>query len=366
MPSIARRLLPLLVLASAGIGSAAWTAYRTVAPHPVATLASPVPENPYRERIAATGLIETRDEDTIVGVPESRLVAEVTVAVGDKVVPGQLLFRLDDRALRADLLVAEAERQTARCDLAAARAEVERLEAGPRPEDALPIAARIPIAEAELADAQTHLARSERLLATKATPAADRDLRLGAEHIARANLARAQADLAHARLGAWAPDLAVARAAVATAEARAAAAEARAAAIGIRVDCLAIRSARAATVLACRVTAGSAAVPGDTGLMRLGDADHLRVRAEIDESQARRIDPRAPGRAWIRGDPAAVATLAFVRIEPLAEVRQALPGAPGERLDARAVQVLYDLVSPPAHFRPGVLLEIDVSTEATP
>lgn len=361
MSPVSRRLVPLLLLACAGIGAAGWTAYRTVRTAPLQPLPTAMPARPWHERVSATGLIETRGEDTVVGVPEARLVVDVAVGVGDRVVPGQLLFRLDDRQLRADLLLAEADGAIARSELAAARAQLARLEAGPRAEDALPLAAQVAVAQAEVADAQRHLARSERLLASQATSAADVDLRRGAEAVARAHLARTQADLAHARLGPWAPDLSVARAAVGTAEARDAAAEAKAAAIRVRIDSLSVRATRAGTVLTAGVAAGQSAVPGDVSLMRLGDADHLRVRVEVDESQAHRIDPAEPGRGWIRGAPERTVALAFVRIEPLAAVREALPGIPGERLDARAVQVLYDVVEPPSHFRPGVLLEVDLS-----
>lgn len=79
----------------------------------VKKMATPDPEpmhfavavNPYEQTIAATGIIEAIDKNIEIGVPQSALIREVFIKVGDFVKPGDLLFRLDDRELIAQLLV---------------------------------------------------------------------------------------------------------------------------------------------------------------------------------------------------------------------------------------------------------------------
>lgn len=65
--------------------------------------------NPYQNTIAASGIIEALDKNIEIGVPQSALVKEVCVKVGDTVKPGDLLFQLDDRELLAQLLVQKAD-----------------------------------------------------------------------------------------------------------------------------------------------------------------------------------------------------------------------------------------------------------------
>lgn len=63
---------------------------------------------PYALSVAASGIIEARSENVSIGVPEAGLVTKVQVRVWDVVQEGQPLFTLDDRELRAQLAVNEA------------------------------------------------------------------------------------------------------------------------------------------------------------------------------------------------------------------------------------------------------------------
>lgn len=346
MHPLATRLVPLALLAAGGIAFSGWTAWKTVKPVPVPPVEAPPPQAPYSVRVSASGLIEGDGEDTVVGVPEAALVTEVGVRIGQQVRPGDLLLRLDDRLVRAELAVAEAE-------LAAAHARISRLESLPRAEDAEPAAARVAVAEAQLADARVKRGRVELLFQTNATSADQVDDRRAAEAISRAQVASAKADLAHARLPAWAPDLIAARAEVPQVEARIAA-------IRTRLSRLEVHAPRAGTVIAAGAMVGELAAPGDRDLVVLAALDRLLVRIEIDESQAWKLRPGAGGKAWVRGDRGHVVDLAFERIEPKAGPRRAIAGVPGERLDGRAVQVLYRLVDPPPYYRPGLMLEADL------
>lgn len=350
MHPLITRFAPLAVLAVLGLIAASWTAYETVKVKPVPPLTTIPHQGPWAERISASGLIEGDGNDTVIGVPEAALVSSVAVRVGQRVAAGDLLFSLDDRLVRADLAVAQA-------DLATAQAQVARLEALPRLEDSEPLVARVAVAEAQVATANARRVRLDKAWEDRAASADDVEVARYAEAVARAQLASTKAELAHARLPAWAPELSAAQAQVAVAQARIAAVQTRLSRLEVRAPC-------AATVLTATVMVGALAAPGDRELVVLANLDRLLVRVEVDESQVWKLKPGLPGQGWLRGDRSAPVTLRYERIEPRAAARRAIQGKPGERLDGRAVQVLYLLIDPPAHLRPGLLLDVDLKSGA--
>src|SRR5262245_33413864 len=64
--------------------------------------------NPYDVSVAASGIVEALSENVSVGVPDAGLVTKVHVKVWDSIREGQPLFTLDDRELRAQLVVNDA------------------------------------------------------------------------------------------------------------------------------------------------------------------------------------------------------------------------------------------------------------------
>ncbi len=68
---------------------------------------------PYEISVAASGIIEALSENVEVGVPAAGLVTKIHVKVWDSVKEGQPLFTLDDRELKAQLAVNEANAQVA-------------------------------------------------------------------------------------------------------------------------------------------------------------------------------------------------------------------------------------------------------------
>lgn len=84
--------------------------------------------NPYQETIAAAGIIEAIDKNIEIGVPVSAVVKEVCVKVGDSIKPGDLLFRLDDRELIAQLLVQKANVAISNANLTRLKDQLARLE----------------------------------------------------------------------------------------------------------------------------------------------------------------------------------------------------------------------------------------------
>ncbi len=374
MSPLLTRLAPLALLSLVGLFAACVVAWRTVRHQEVPALPVLPQRGPWERRISALGVVEGDGPEIRVGVPETGLVTAVEVTSGQAVRAGKILFRLDDQAVRADLAVAEADLATdhaalatAKADAAHAAEEEVRVASLPRREDVGPAEARRRVAEAQLADARVHLQRINGLFAKGATTAEQVDLRHGAESVAAAQLGCALAELEHVRLGAWEPDLRVARASadaaatrVASAQARISASQARIAAIRTRLDRLTIRAPRNATVVALDIAVGASASPADRDLVVLADLGRLLVRVEVDESQAWKLHPGAAGRGWVRGAPERTVELAYERTEPLAGARQALAGRPGERLDGRAMRVLYRIDGAPAWVHPGFLLEVDL------
>lgn len=72
---------------------------------------------PYAVSVAASGIVEALSENVCIGVPEAALVTKLHVKVWDTVQEGQPLFTLDDRELKAQLAVNEANASVAEATL---------------------------------------------------------------------------------------------------------------------------------------------------------------------------------------------------------------------------------------------------------
>jgi hypothetical protein len=93
----------------------------------------------------------------------------------------------------------------------------------------------------------------------------------------------------------------------------------------------------------------------------MGSVDPLHVRLQVDETDAWRLAPDAPARAFLRGDGSRWATIGFVRVEPLARAKRFLSNAPGERTDTRVVEVLYRLEPGVLPVQVGQMLDVFVA-----
>src|SRR5262249_46658179 len=124
-------------------------------------LAAP-PWVPFGETVAGTGLVEASTENIAIGSPLPRGVVEGFVPVdkvGTQVKARDPLVRVDDRQLKAQLRFQEA-------NLKAAEAQLAKLDATPRPEELPPSAAKVQVAEANVAIQQDLADRATRLQAT--------------------------------------------------------------------------------------------------------------------------------------------------------------------------------------------------------
>lgn len=114
-------------LALAGIGLSIFVMQKMSTPQPPSQHFEPA-INPFDNTIAAAGIIEAVDKNIEIGVPQSALVKEVYIKVGDSVQSGQILFRLDDRELHAQLLVQKAQAGISLAHLLRAQDQLSRLE----------------------------------------------------------------------------------------------------------------------------------------------------------------------------------------------------------------------------------------------
>jgi RND family efflux transporter MFP subunit len=234
-------------------------------------------QNPFEHQVAGTGVVEAGTGNIAIGTPVSGIVAAVPVHWGDPVQPGTTLFQLDDRDLRAQLPLAAARAREVEARLARAKYQAE-------------LAGKV--------HAQ-HLLSEEQY----------RDKRYEVQ-IDQAMLEAARAEIERIRM---------------------------------EIDRRIVRAPVAGRVLQINVRPGESAEAGATGtpLMVVGDDSRLRVRVDIDENDAVRVDPAAAAIAIVRGHPELRVDLHFESIEPYVAPRKTLSGDTTERVDSRVLQVIY-------------------------
>lgn len=290
----------------------------------------PPPASPFEKQVGAIGLVESASEDIAIGVPVPALVLEVFVRPGDSVRRGQPLLRLDDRDLRAEMDLREAQ-------VKLAEAQLERLRRAPRAEDIPPAEARVAEARAALADAETQLRLIESVRDPRAVRAEEVERRRAAVQVSRARLAEAEASLARLKAGSWKQDIDVAQAELEAA---------KKAVERVRTDLerLTVKAPIDGRILQVNTRPGEYAQPGGAkALILMGAAGPLHVRAEVDEKDAWRVRPGARAVASVRGNAELRYELAFIRVEPYVVPKRNLTGETLERTDTRVLQVIYRL-----------------------
>ena len=307
-----RWILPLLaVLGAVGVFVVAGSGQRPVPPPQMVT---PPAVSGYPAYIAGSGIIEASSRDIAIGTPVAGLCVEVPVHAGDRVGAGDLLFRLDDRDLAAQLATRRAALQVTR--------------------------ARVPEAEALLADVRNQLRLAEAVTDRRAISLEDLTKRRYAVQLAEARLRTAQADVA--------------------------AADAEVRETQANIDRLSVRAPVAGQILQINLRPGEFAPAGalETPLMLLGSVDRLNVRIDIDENDAWRFRPNAKARAYLRGNRDLATDLRFEYVEPFVLPKRSLTGESAERVDTRVLQVIYSF---PAGVLPAYVgQQVDVFIDAPP
>lgn len=261
-----------------------------IPPPPVAPPQKDAPDD-----IAATGILEAKDENIEIGVPAPGLIETVKVAVNQVVKAGDPLLILDDRELRAALL---------KLNAAVAVAEANKA-----------------VAQAEQVKMQDMLDRLKSIPDQRAISQDDLRNRTNDERVAKAQLQAAEAQLAAARADVQHTQL--------------------------LIDRLTVKAPKSGTILQVNIRAGEYASPQNKQpALVLGDISTLHVRADVDEQNAMGVAPGLDATFSLKSDSSKKFKVQFVRIEPYVIPKVSLTGASTERVDTRVLQVIYKLDKP--------------------
>jgi multidrug efflux pump subunit AcrA (membrane-fusion protein) len=300
-------------------------------------------KSPFARQLAGAGIVEPETENIAVGSPTVGVVDKLFVKVGQAVRPGDPLFQLDDRSLRA-------ERKVRQALLTSARASLDKLDQSPRKDERPAQEAKIAEAEVAVQD-QTLLYERARRAGVGVVSDEELTKRRMATEQAKAVLARVKADFKLWEAGAWAADKEIAKAAVAQAQAQLEQTETELARLTVNAPHLRWRpdgtpddTGAGFQVLQVNIRPGEyVSNAGGTPHIVLGYVGQLHVRVDIDENDIPRFRPDLSGVAKPRGNPDAAFALTFVRVDPYVIPKRSLTGANTERVDTRVLQVIYAL-----------------------
>jgi RND family efflux transporter MFP subunit len=286
---IKNKILP--VVAVVGLIVAVAVAISSEKKTPPAQPVAQPSQAPFKSYLGGAGMVEASTENISIGTSLPGIVTAVFVKVGDKVNAGDPLFQIDDRELRADILVKQA-------NLLKAKASVEE-------------------ARASLQDYQSQYALVKDSTDGRVISVDDVQKRRNAELIAGAKLESAKAAVI--------------------------AAEADINSTQLSIERLTVCAPIACEVMQINIRPGEYAQTGalSTPLMRLGNLDRLHIRVDIDESDAWRFKAGTRAVAYMRGNSDLKVDLTFVRVEPYITPKTSLTGSSTERVDTRVLQIIY-------------------------
>ena len=295
--SFSRQVLP--VLAVLGLAAGTWFVLSEL---PDRELTEPQNQPPKATgalanaaRVAGAGLVEPASETIDIGSALSGLITDLRVQPGDRVDQGQVLFLVDDRAVRAQLAEANAA---------------------------------ITEARAAISEAQTAQATAKQqldLYGELDDPAA----------VSRSEVIRAEGDFnaASSRL--------------AVSNARLTAAQARASSARTDLGRLTVRAPIAGEILAVNIRPGEFVSTQGGGnsapFIQMGETNPLHVRIDVDENEAPRVKIGAEAIVSPRGAAERQVKATFVRAEPQIVPKRSLTNSAAERVDVRVLQLIYAL-----------------------
>jgi HlyD family secretion protein len=286
---------------------------------------------PFTRSIAATGILEAATQNIAIGSALSGLVLEVYVPVervGTFVSRGDPLFRVDDRHLKAQLVMAQTR-------AASARAQLAKLENQPRPEELPPSESKVQAAKSNADRTLDDYERARTLVAQRVVSEQEAVTKRLLHEEAVRQWQRAQREHALLLAGAWQPDIDIARAAVEQAEAEVSQ-------ISTEIERATVRSPIDGQVLQVNVREGEhVADQSQQALMVIGRLNPLHVRADIDEHDIAEFHVDGEAVLQFRGKNDRHYPLKFVRVEPYVVAKRWLTGDNTERVDTRVLQVIY-------------------------
>ncbi|MBS0648841.1 MAG: biotin/lipoyl-binding protein [Verrucomicrobia bacterium] len=299
-------------------------------------VAYPPPASPYTAYVAGAGIVEAASENILIGSPFVALITDVYVSAGDMVKKGDPLFKLDTRALEAQLADSKAAQEVA-------MANFKQLAAQPRPENVPPQEAMVRYAKAQWENQKAELMLYENVKDLRAISINQLNQIRYNEEAARAQWDQAQANLNLLNAGAWIMDLEIVSKQIEQAK------------TGIEVvqqniEISTVRAPLDGQVLQVRAHVGEIADQvrsGDVGdtahpLILFGSVSPYHLRVNIDEEDLWKVVLGAQGVAFVRGNSSIRVPLRFVRVEPFVVPKLSLTGETIERIDTRVLQLIYE------------------------
>jgi HlyD family secretion protein len=313
-----------------------------------AKITNPSEPAPGSFRIAAQGRIEPVSEAVELAIGSVGTLAVVYVDEGDTVKKGQILAELINGDQQARITQAEAQ-------LALRKAELDKLLHGARPEERRQATAQFERTEASLALAKQELARRRPLAATGFSSQQSLEQAVSSMQIAEANnnANRAALDLVNAPPRA--EDITIAQANVALAEGNLA--EQR-----VLLQKTQLRSPINGVVLRRYLKTGETiSVQPLIPILQIGDTSHLRVRAEVDETEVGRLKLGQRASMTAPSYPNRRFSGVVARIGQRMGRKNVRSDEPTEKNDTNVLDVLIDLdelaVRVPIGLRVDVFLE---------
>jgi HlyD family secretion protein len=300
---IRKYIIPLIALA--GVAFAVFTVLRGDKTPPQPPPVSDAPQPHFQNFVAGSGIVEASTENISIGTQIAGIVSKIFVQIGSNVKPGDPLFSIDDRSLRAEAAVRKAA---------------------------------VKVAEAQLADAKYALSHIETLAASHIASTDELEKNRFATQKAEAQLEQARADLQATeteleRLTVCAP-------------------------VGGQVLQLKAHLGEFAPL--------APQASGQPPLILLGSVTPLHVRVDVDENDASRVRPAASATAYLRGNRQVNTPLKFVRFEPYVVPKKSLTGDTTERVDTRVLQVIYSFDRNDLPIFVGQQMDVFIEAAAQP
>ncbi len=260
------------------------------------------PEVPFASYVSGAGMVEAGNGNIVIGTPVAGIVTDVFVKWGDYVKVGDPLFKIDERDVQAQRVIANASIVETKAKLTQARGQLQVAESIPD---------QRAVSREEVANRRSAVA-----------------ILNAAWLSAQARAAQVSAALERLTIRALQPG---------------------------KVLQMNIHPGEFAQ-------AGALAKP----LFVIGDVEHLSVRVDIDEFDASRVASGAAAVAFVRGAPHSPVPLKFVRIEPYVVPKTALTGSPTERVDSRILQVIYSFDAKVAPLYVGQQIDVYIESQPSP
>jgi len=311
-----------------------WQTVKPPAPPPEILTNRPLP--PFKSYISGVGVVEASSDNIAIGTPLNRVVEKVLVVVGQQVKKNEVLFKLEDQDLQAEL----ASRQA---DYEIAKAKLKRMEDLPRHEDLVAAEAGLKIAQVELNQTQDQYNRVKGLEDTRAMSLEQINRQRFSFEQAQARWQEALANLNKIKAGTWKPDLTIASLEVQQAKTNVERIQAE-------IQRTMIRSPIDGKVLQIKIHEGEypLTVSASNPLMIVGNTNEMYLKVSINQFDTPYFRSDAPAVAFLRGDARIEFPLEFVRLEPFLVNKQNLTNEITEVVDTRVLQVIY-LIKQKAH-----------------